>query len=1038
MAAAQDLAWVMRDQGLQVDPQVRLGVGGSRPLENHNLAIDAAGNVYVSGTSFGPTSDIVTMKLDASGAAAWTTLHDGGASDRSIAVAVDPNASVYVLGSSSLGGSYLVKYGAGGVLQWVRPVGSPTGRFNDLAADAAGNLYVAGRDSGFRIIKYDTSGVMLWSVAPTTGEVAALALDGSGSVYATGNFQVVKLSGAGTVEWTAAYGGTGARQSFDLTVDDSGAVYVAGYRFNGTNEDFLTVKFSAAGAQQWASTYDGGSFDIAFAVVADGSGNVWVTGQSDTPAQGGFLTVKYGPSGQQQWVASYDTDGYDISYALAVDSGGNAYVAGRSQEGSAGAFRTIRYDADGVQQWVGTFDRAGEDVAYAILVDGEGDLVVAGSSVETGDDLRVVKYDAGGTELWTAKEGQVEAPDVFGSPAAFSFTQTGRTLEAGAAGYAYLAGASYNGRNYDVRLAKVDASGARQWVTVLDTGGDDDPVALARDVDDHVYLISGGRNTAGGWNVHTTKFAPNGAELWHQVYDGGADDFPGDIAVDSAGNVYAVGWSASGPNPHDFLVIKYDASGNQQWAATYDGGRTDVAPAVAIDGAGNLIVSGSSQNPDLHWDMLTVKFDANGGVRWSAREIHENFGAVAVDPSGNAYVVSGHSDIQITRYDADGVAQWKVLHDGGSQEVPVGLELQGGSVHVAAFTYNGTDYDFRTLKYSDAGVLQWVAVYDEGFEVAQGLAVDSGGNVFVAGYSLNDRDYDARLVKYDTLGVEQWTAFYDNGADDFGYAIEVDAAGGVLVAGDSVAFTSSSDMLLLKYLEQTRTVEFSTPASGLSERARTAALSVTLSTSDGLPSTTSVTVCSSTLDGSAVAGQDYQAGNGLLTFPAGTLSGSVLNVNVDLVEDAVDEADEMFAVRLDGPSGAILGSIATHVVTIFDDDTAGFAISPRGGLRTTEAGASDTFSVALTSQPTAEVSLVLSSSDPSEGLVSPGSLTFSPADWNVPRVVTITGVDDSEVDGLVVYAVVLQPATSADLRYQGLDPEDVEARNQDDDRGRRP
>ena len=63
-------------------------------------------------------------------------------------------------------------------------------------------------------------------------------------------------------------------------------------------------------------------------------------------------------------------------------------------------------------------------------------------------------------------------------------------------------------------------------------------------------------------------------------------------------------------------------------------------------------------------------------------------------------------------------------------------------------------------------------------------------------------------------------------------------------------------------------------------------------------------------------------------------------------------------------------------------------------------------------------------------------MLFTPADWNLPRTVTVTGVDDLEVDGNVSYTIVLHPATSADPMYQGLDADDVKARNQDNDRGR--
>ena len=1024
LTAGQELTWVIRDQGVQADPNVRLGSNGSRPIEHRNLAVDAAGSVYVSGTVSGPAAqDVVTMKLDANGALLWANVYDSGAFDHARAIAVDLNGNVYLLSATNSGRSHLVKYDTTGGLQWSRPVGSETASFNHLVADASG-VYLAGRDAGFRIIKYDSAGAEQWSMAPAAGEAVALALDSAGNVYATGDFRVVKINSAGALQWNMASMGTGARASFDITLDGTGGVYVTGYRFNGASEDFLTIKLNAAGVQQWASTYDGGSWDIAFAVVADGAGNAWVTGQSNTPAEGDFVTVKYGASGEQQWVASYDAGGYDISYDLALDASGNVYVTGRSQQGNSGAFRTVKYDPAGDQQWVATYDAPYEDAAQAISIDASGDLLIAGTTSNPEGDLRVIKYDASGGQIWTAKEGVLEAPDHFGSPVGLS--QTRRTLAVDASGNSHLAGVSFNGRNYDTRLIKVNGAGGRQWLAVLDNGADDHPVALKVDDAGNVYLLNLEQIASGAWNIHTLKFDPNGAELWRRVYDSGTHDLPGDLAVDNLGNVYVVGWSLG-----DILVIKYDASGNQQWVTHHDGGPTDLGNAVALDGSGGLVVSGSSQNPDLAWDLLTIKLDADGVVQWSAREIHETFGALAVDPTGNVYVVSGHADIQITKYDSNGARQWKTFHDGGSQEIPVGLALQGGNVHVSAFTDNGTDYDFRTLKYDAAGTLQWAASYDEGFEVAQALAVDGDGNVFVAGYSWNGSDNDARLVKYDSLGAQQWTRSYDNGFDDYGYAVGLDASGGVLLAGDSTDPTSGSDMVLLKYVEQSMTVQFSSPLLSVSERAPLATAPVVMTTSDGLPSTRAVTVRYNTVEGTALAGQDFQPASGTLEIPAGTPSGTSFNLDVPLLDDSADEEDETFSIHLEA-----LG--AMQITTILDNDTAGFAVSPRAGLRTTEAGLSDTFTIALTSQPSADVTLALESSDSTEGTVAPAVITFTPADWNLEREITVTGVDDAEVDGNASYSVLLHPAASADPLYGGLDPDDVQARNQDDDRGRRP
>src|SRR6185369_8983141 len=105
-------------------------------------------------------------------------------------------------------------------------------------------------------------------------------------------------------------------------------------------------------------------------------------------------------------------------------------------------------------------------------------------------------------------------------------------------------------------------------------------------------------------------------------------------------------------------------------------------------------------------------------------------------------------------------------------------------------------------------------------------------------------------------------------------------------------------------------------------------------------------------------------------------------------------------------------------VTNTDNDAVGITVSPISGP-TTEAGGTATFTVVLTTQPTADVTIGLSSSDTTEGTVLPASLIFTAANWNVAQTVTVTGVDDALDDGNIAYTIVTAPATSTDVTYNG-------------------
>ncbi len=114
------------------------------------------------------------------------------------------------------------------------------------------------------------------------------------------------------------------------------------------------------------------------------------------------------------------------------------------------------------------------------------------------------------------------------------------------------------------------------------------------------------------------------------------------------------------------------------------------------------------------------------------------------------------------------------------------------------------------------------------------------------------------------------------------------------------------------------------------------------------------------------------------------------------------------------------------------DNESGISIN-KNQLTTTEIGGTDTFTMVLNTAPTADVTIGLSSSDLTEGTVSPASLTFTAVNWNTPQTVTVTGMDDPVVDGNITYTIVTAAATSADPVYNGVDPMDVTVVNMDND-----
>jgi hypothetical protein len=159
-------------------------------------------------------------------------------------------------------------------------------------------------------------------------------------------------------------------------------------------------------------------------------------------------------------------------------------------------------------------------------------------------------------------------------------------------------------------------------------------------------------------------------------------------------------------------------------------------------------------------------------------------------------------------------------------------------------------------------------------------------------------------------------------------------------------------------------------------------------------------------------------------------------VTVTGVDDALDDGDIAYSIVTAATSAdpSYNGiAVADVGATNTDNDTAGVTVNPTTGLTTTEAGGTATFTVVLNSQPSANVTIALASSDLTEGTVAPASLVFTPANGNVAQTVTVTGVDDVIADGAIAYSIVTGPITSTDAAYAAIDPADVAVSNFDND-----
>ena len=127
-------------------------------------------------------------------------------------------------------------------------------------------------------------------------------------------------------------------------------------------------------------------------------------------------------------------------------------------------------------------------------------------------------------------------------------------------------------------------------------------------------------SSGGDFDYATIKYNSSGQEQWVARYNssGNGDDVAFAMAIDGSGNVYVTGNSTGSGTADDYATIKYGASGQQQWVGRYNGpaNESDGATAIAVDGSGNVYVTGYSTGLGTDYDYATVRVQrfGTGGV----------------------------------------------------------------------------------------------------------------------------------------------------------------------------------------------------------------------------------------------------------------------------------------------------------------------------------------------------------------------------------------------------------------------------------------
>jgi hypothetical protein len=433
------------------------------------------------------------------------------------------------------------------------------------------------------------------------------------------------------IQWQKRYSssGTYSDKAEDMVMDASGNMYVTGVAKGSSGTlDYVTIKYNSSGVQQWIAEYNGpgNGLDEAHAIAIDASGNnIYVTGWSYGDSTTGFdyATIKYNSFGIRLWTARYNNsgaNGTDEAFDVGVDNAGNVFVTGTS-EGTSGtsAATTIKYNSWGVQQIARRYaGSGGVNAAYAMWVSPTAGIIyVTGYAYQgTSADYNFVtiKYNSSVTQRWAVQ---------YNGPA--SKYDEARALTVDAQGNVYVAGYSLTSTpgNFDYSIVKYDSTGAQRWSKNYNgTGNDSDKAtAIKLDAVSNVYVT--GKSVGPGSNAEdilTIKYDKSGNLKWTARYNGSSNNYDEGraIAVDGNRNVYVTGCSYTTGSSNDYITLKYDSTGVQQWVTKFNGtgNNADLAAAILLDNIGNVFITGSSKGTSSLEDYQTIKycqFTANAG-----------------------------------------------------------------------------------------------------------------------------------------------------------------------------------------------------------------------------------------------------------------------------------------------------------------------------------------------------------------------------------------------------------------------------------------
>jgi uncharacterized delta-60 repeat protein len=310
--------------------------------------------------------------------------------------------------------------------------------------------------------------------------------------------------------------------------------------------------------------------------------------------------------------------------------------------------------------------------------------------------------------------------------------------------------------------------------------------------------------------------APATVTVWGHTWGNTLDDKANAVATDADGNTYVAGSYSAGALNTDALLVKYGADGSLLWQKTWGGAQDDISYGITGDGAGNVYVTGETENFGVQAQVFILKYTPAGVLLWQkvwGSVWYASGRAITLNSAGSVYVTgysagmgTGYESLILLKYEGDGTYVGEVGLSTTNDINGFSLAVDNSdNVFIAGMTQDTpTGYeDMFVVKYSPDGTMLWQKSWGGDLtDTAYGVSTDASGNAYVAGqtWDYGQGSTDVVLLKFDTDGALLWQETWGGPDHDEAYAITADGSGNLYVTGDTISFGAGMfDGFLLKF-----------------------------------------------------------------------------------------------------------------------------------------------------------------------------------------------------------------------------------------------